>query len=91
MLHDGNSGWVRAYAGMVFPSNTQVTIKTGLSGNAEIINANGERVNLPANSMKIVTAKFSADDVDTLRQFRITARDMMTARSAVRHRLAPTA
>lgn len=91
MLHDGVSGWVKAHAGMVFPSQSKVTIKTGSSGRVEIINVRGELVNLPRNSMQVITDEFSADDVDTQRQIQITARDMMAARLLARHDLAPAA
>lgn len=89
MIHDGASGWVKAHAGMVFPSHAKVTIKTGSSGRAEIINVRGELVNLPGNSMQVITAQFSAEDVDTQRQITLSARDMMAARSLRRHSLAP--
>lgn len=90
MLHDGRSGWVRARAGMVFPAGAEVTIKTGSTGRAEIINSRGELVQLPQNSMKLITADFSADDVDTLRHLRITACDMLSARSIIRQTLSPS-
>lgn len=80
MLHDGKSGWVKAHAGMVFPAGAEVTVKTGSTGRAEIINARGELVQLPQNSMKLITADFSADDVDTARHLRISAYDMLSAR-----------
>ena len=87
MLHDGKSGWVRAHAGMVFPANAEVTVKTGAAGRAEIINARGQLVNVPRSSMKLLTSDFSADDIDTLKQFAITARDMMANR--IPQRVAP--
>jgi hypothetical protein len=89
MLHDGRSGWVRAHAGMVFPAGAEITIKTGRTGYAEIINARGELVHLPQNSMKLITADFSADDVDTLRHLRLTAYDMLSARSLIHQSVAP--
>lgn len=89
MLHDGRSGWRHAVAGMVFTRDSEITMKTGLSGRAEIINSRGELVVLPPGSLKVVTSQFSADDIDTLRQFSITARDMMSARAPVRMRVAP--
>ena len=89
MLHDGNSGWVRAHPGMVFPKNSEVTIKTGSSGRAEIINTRGELVNLPGNCLKVICDDFSADDVDTLKQITLTARDMMAASIRQRHTIAP--
>ena len=90
MLHDGRSGWVRAHAGMVFPAGAEVTVKTGRTGTAGIINARGELVNLPANSMKLITEDFSADDVDTQRHLRVSAYDMLSARSLIRQSLAPS-
>lgn len=80
MLHDGRSGWVRAIAGMVFPMTAEITIKTGLSGRADVITARGELVQIPPNALQLILKSFPADDVDTLRQFSITARDMMAAR-----------
>jgi hypothetical protein len=89
MLHDGNSGWVRAHAGMVFPANTRVTIKTGLSGRADIINTRGELVTLPHSSLQVICAQFSASDIGVISQSTLSARDMMSARSMARQRLAP--
>jgi hypothetical protein len=89
MLHDGRSGWVRAHAGMVFPAGAEVTVKTGSSGHAEIINARGELVHLPRNSMKVITEDFSADDVDTLRHLRVSAYDVLSARSLIHQSIAP--
>ena len=91
MLHDGRSGWVRAHAGMVFPQGSEITIKTGRTGRAEIINSRGELVNLPQGAMRTITADFSADDVDTLRHFRISAYDIMSASSLIHQSLAPSA
>lgn len=89
MLHDGRSGWVRALGGMVFPLTAEITIKTGLSGCAEVITARGELVRIPPNSLQLISKSFSADDVDTLRKFAITARDMMAARISARQPIAP--
>lgn len=89
MLHDGRSGWVRAIAGMVFPVTAEITIKTGLSGRADVITARGELVQIPPNALQLILKSFSADDVDTLRQFSITARDMMAARVSIRQPVTP--
>lgn len=89
MLHDGKSGWVRAHAGMVFPAHAEVTIKTGSTGRAEIINARGHLVALPPNSMNLISSDFFAEDLDAMRRFAITARDMMAARVPERQRVAP--
>ena len=91
MLHDGRSGWVRAHSGMVFPAGAEITVKTGRSGRAEIINGRGELVVLPRDSMQTINASFSADDVDTLRQIAISARDIVAVRSMIRQRVAPAA
>lgn len=91
MLHDGESGWVRAIAGMVFPPEAEVTIKSGSSGSAEVINRRGELVHLGPGSMKIISKDFFDYEVDTLRNFTITACEMMSPRSVVRQRLAPAA
>jgi hypothetical protein len=90
MLHDGRSGWARAHAGMVFPAGAEITVKTGRSGTAQIINARGELVQLPPNSMRLITKDFSADDVDTQRHLRVSAYDMLSARSLIHQSLAPS-
>ena len=87
LLHHGSFGWVRAEPGMTFPECLRVTIKTSANGTAEIINANGKRVSVPAKSLQLVDGFFSQDDVDSLRFIKVTARDMMAART--RMRLAP--
>ena len=84
MLHDGSSGWLRARSGMTFRAGYEITIKTGSTGTAEIINARGEHVNIPPKSLKVVSGDFSEDDIDTLRNIRLTAWDMMAARVPVR-------
>ena len=89
MLHDGRSGWVRAYAGMVFSAGAEITVKTGLSGRAEVISPRGERIVLPPHSMRTISGAFAADEVDTLRQIAISARDIVAVRSVVRQRVAP--
>jgi hypothetical protein len=89
MLHDGRSGWVQARDGMSFHAGFEVTIKTGSTGQAEIVNARGEHVNIPARSLKVVSGSFSEDDIDTLRNIRLTAWDMMSARVPTRQAVAP--
>ena len=89
MLHDGASGWVRARSGMSFNAGYEVTIKTGSTGSADIINARGECVNIPPKSLKVVSGSFSEDDIDTLRNIRLTAWDMMAARVPARQSVAP--
>jgi hypothetical protein len=89
MLHDGQSGWVQARSGMSFHAGFEVTVKTGSRGEAEIINARGELVTIPPRSLKVVSGSFSEDDVDTLRNIRLTAWDMMAARVPVRQSVAP--
>ena len=89
MLHDGASGWVRARSGMSFHAGFEVTIKTGSTGRAEIINSRGEHVNVPPRSLKVLSANFSEDDIDTLRNIRLTAWDMMAARVPARQSVAP--
>ena len=89
MLHDGSSGWIRARAGMAFRAGFEITIKTGSTGKAEIINARGEHVNIPPKSLKVVSGSFSEDDIDTLRHIRLTAWDMMSARVPVRQTVSP--
>lgn len=89
MLHDGASGWVRARSGMSFHAGYEVTIKTGSTGSADIINARGECVNIPSRSLKVVSGSFSEDDIDTLRNIRLTAWDMMAARVPARQSVAP--
>ena len=84
MLHDGQSGWIRARAGMVFRADFEITLKTGSTGRAEIINARGERVNIAPKSLKVISGSFSEDDIETLRNIRLTAWDMMSARVPVR-------
>ena len=84
MLHDGVSGWIRARAGMTFRADFEITLKTGSTGQAEIINARGERVNIAPKSLKVISGSFSEDDIDTLRNIRLTAWDMMSARVPVR-------
>lgn len=84
MLHDGSSGWMRARAGMTFRAGFEITLKTGSTGHAEIINARGERVNITPKSLKVISGSFSEDDIDTLRNIRLTAWDMMSARVPVR-------
>jgi hypothetical protein len=89
MLHDGRSGWVRAQAGMSFRAGFEITLKTGSTGRVEIVNAGGEHINIPPRSMKVVSGDFSEDDIDTLRNIRLTARDMMSARISVPQTLSP--
>lgn len=89
MLHDGRTGWVKASDGMKFHAGSEVTVKTGSTGHAEIINARGERVEIPPKSMKVVSGTFSEDDIDTLRNIRLTAWDMMAARVPVPQTVAP--
>ena len=89
MLHDGRSGWVRAQAGMSFRAGFEITLKTGSTGRVEIVNASGEHINIPPRSMKVVSGDFSEDDIDTLRNIRLTARDMMSARISVPQTLSP--
>ena len=84
MLHDGISGWIRARAGMTFRADFEITLKTGSTGQAEIINARGERINIPSKSLKVISGSFSEDDIETLRNIRLTAWDMMSARVPVR-------
>lgn len=86
MLHDGTSGWMRARAGMVFRADFEITVKTGSTGHAEIINVHGERVNIASKSLR---GSFSEDDVETLRNCRLTAWDMMSARVPVGQPVAP--
>jgi hypothetical protein len=83
MLHDGRSGWVRAREGMSFSAGFEITLKIGSTGRVEIVNASGEHINIPPKSMKVVSGNFSEDDIDTLRNIRLTARDMMSARISV--------
>lgn len=87
LLHHGSFGWVRAEPGMTFPECLRVTIKTAANGSAEIINSDGRRVSVPAKSLQLVDGFFTQEDIDTLRFIKVTARDMMAARS--RTRLAP--
>jgi len=89
MLHDGSSGWMRARAGMTFRADFEITIKTGSTGHAEIINACGERVNIAPKSLKVISGSFSEDDIETLRNIRLTAWDMMSARVPARQPVAP--
>jgi len=89
MLHDGRSGWVRAQEGMSFRAGVEITVKTGSTGSAEIVNTKGEHINIPERSMKVVSGNFSEDDIDTLRNIRLTARDMMAARISVPQSLSP--
>ena len=89
MLHDGSSGWVRARAGMTFRAGYEITLKTGSTGHAEIINARGEHVNIAPKSLKVINGDFSEDDIETLRNIRLTAWDMMSARIPVRQPVAP--
>lgn len=89
MLHDGQSGWVRARSGMSFRAGYEVTVKTGSTGSAEIVNAQGEHICIPPRSMKVVSGSFSENDIDTLRNIRLTAWDMMAARVPVRQTVAP--
>ena len=84
LLHHGTFGWVRAEPGMTFPECLRVTIKTSANGSAEIINANGRRVSVPAKSLQLVDGFFTQDDIDTLRFIKVTARDMMAARTRLR-------
>ncbi|HKX83682.1 MAG TPA: hypothetical protein VJL58_05660 [Pyrinomonadaceae bacterium] len=88
MLHDNRFGWTIGRAGMSFPAGTQVAVKTGSGGGAEIINSSGERISVPANSMIVISEQFCEDDVDTLREFKLTGRDMLAARR-VHKRLIP--
>lgn len=89
MLHDGRSGWVQARSGMSFHAGFEVTIKTGSTGSAEIVNSRGEHIQIPPRSMKVVSGGFSEDDIDTLRNIRLTAWDMMAARVPTRQSVAP--
>ena len=89
MLHDGVSGWIRARAGMTFRADFEITLKTGSTGHAEIINSRGERVNITPRSLRVVSGSFSEDDIETLRNIRLTAWDMMSARVPVRQPIAP--
>lgn len=89
MLHDGRSGWVEARDGMSFHAGFEVTLKTGSTGEAHIINARGEQISIPPRSLKVVSGSFSEDDIDTIRNIRMTARDMMAARVPVRQSVAP--
>lgn len=89
MLHDGRSGWVEARAGMSFRAGFEITVKTGSMGRAEIVNARGEHIHILPKSLKVVSATFSEDDIDTLRHIRLTAWDMMAARVPVPQTLAP--
>lgn len=91
MLHDGKSGWVKAIQGMVFPADAEITIKSGSSGSAELINQRGEIVRLGAASMKVISKDFFDFEVDTLRNFTISAYEMMSSRSTVRRQLSPAA
>ena len=81
LVHHGLSGWVRAREGMEFPENTRITVKTGKNGTAEIINADGERFQVPPRSIRTVDGTFTADYIDTLRFIKVSARDMKAARS----------
>ena len=89
MLHDGQSGWVKAFAGMVFPANAKLTIKTGHTGSGDIINTRGELVPLEPNSMLVVCSSGTADDVDTLRHISLNLDEVRRACSIMRQRLAP--
>lgn len=89
MLHDGNSGWVQARSGMTFHAGFEVTVKTGSTGKADIINALGEYISIPPRSLKVVSGSFSENDIDTLRNIRLTAWDMMAARVPARRSVAP--
>ncbi|MEQ1762070.1 MAG: hypothetical protein ABL984_02885 [Pyrinomonadaceae bacterium] len=89
MLHDGRSGWVQARDGMSFHAGFEITLKTGSTGYAEIINARGEHINIPPRSLKVISGSFSENDIDTLRHIRLTAWDMMSARVPARQPLAP--
>ena len=85
MLHDGSSGWVRASSGMIFSLNSEVTIKTGHSGRAEIANSQGDIMILPENSLKPVSEYFRSDAASQL----ISARDLLDNSVLRRYRLAP--
>jgi len=89
MLHDGQSGWVRARSGMSFHAGYEVTVKTGSTGSAEVVNGQGEHVRIPPRSMKVVSGSFSENDIDTLRNIRLTAWDMMAARVPTPQSVAP--
>ena len=89
MLHDGRSGWVEAREGMTFRAGFEVTVKTGSNGRAEIVNARGEHVHILPKSLRVVSGSFSEDDIDTLRNIRLTAWDMMAARVPVPQTVAP--
>ena len=91
MLHNGTSGWVRALAGMVFPPDSDITIKSGSSGRAELINRNGQLVRLGPGSMKIISKDLFDFEVDTLRNFTLTTGEMMSTTHIVRERLLPVA
>lgn len=90
MIYDRDNGWERAKTGMVFPQSSSVTIKTGKSGRAVIVNDRGEFIAMSPYSMRELNAEFAEhDDIDTLRQIRLTAMDMMLARCSVRQLLQP--
>ena len=89
MLHDGSSGWMRARAGMTFRADFEITVKTGSTGHAEVINERGERVHISPKSLRVISGSFSEDDIETLRNIRLTAWDMMSARIPVRQPVAP--
>ena len=89
MLHDGSSGWTRACAGMAFRAGFEITLKTGSTGHAEIINGRGERIHITPKSLRVISGSFSEDDIETLRHIRLTAWDMMSARVPVRQPITP--
>lgn len=80
LLHHDALGWLRAEPGMTVPECLRITIKTSANGSAEITNADGRRVNVPAQTHQLVDGFFSNDEIDTLRSIQVTARDMMSSR-----------
>lgn len=76
---------------MVFPPDAEITIKSGSSGSDQLINRRGEVVRLGPGSMKIISRDFFDFEVDTLRDFTISAYEIVSSRSKVRRQLSPAA
>jgi hypothetical protein len=91
MIYDREHGWEKARSGMVFPKDSNVTIKTGRTGRAVIVNESGEFIVMTESSMlELNSDLIGCNEVDTLRQIKLTPSGMQRARWAVR-RLMPAA